>query len=335
MPGKCHFFLEKKRRHCKFDAVPGKAYCGNHLYEGEGVGPKRVPCPWDPKGGHTVLESELERHKNKCPGYLQRLAQQEQPCFAEDINAGPGLEVEWPAGLQPLPAPAQLTQHTSGADAAADAGATDGSSIRKRQRRQRPAQGASLVQAAYAAAMGEQRFMQLLQRVETACEQVRRARQPARGDHHGAACLPACLPAGILTQPGLSCPPSFVPARPHPSTPAPPAPPQAGVRGRAAVAGSAARGGALSGPRVGDLQPPLLPQARAAAGVHRGQHEAAGAAGWGRWGCLCRVRRRQGVLEVSGGRRPGGPGAGWLAWDRLTAQPAARPPELRAQARPG
>lgn len=172
MPGKCHFFLEKKRRHCKFDAVPGKAYCGNHLYEGEGVGPKRVPCPWDPKGGHTVLESELERHKNKCPGYLQRLAQQEQPCFAEDINAGPGLEVEWPAGLQPLPAPAQLTQHTSGADAAADAGATDGSSIRKRQRRQRPAQGASLVQAAYAAAMGEQRFMQLLQRVETACEQV-------------------------------------------------------------------------------------------------------------------------------------------------------------------
>lgn len=123
-PGKCQFFLEKKRRFCKFDVVPGqharrqlhwlwpraghgqalpgqppmrlrrlhaarpsrapplctapaagKRFCGNHLFEGEGSGPRRVPCPWDPRAGHTVLESELEKHKFKCPGYLQaRLA---------------------------------------------------------------------------------------------------------------------------------------------------------------------------------------------------------------------------------------------------------------------
>lgn len=44
----------QKQRHCKFDVVPGKAYCGNHLYFQEGEGPKRVPCPWDPKGSHMV-----------------------------------------------------------------------------------------------------------------------------------------------------------------------------------------------------------------------------------------------------------------------------------------
>ena len=53
-PHCCRARNAQKRRHCKFDVVPGKRYCGNHLYLAGGEGPKRVPCPWDPKGGHTV-----------------------------------------------------------------------------------------------------------------------------------------------------------------------------------------------------------------------------------------------------------------------------------------
>lgn len=46
---KCQYYLEKKRRWCKFDAIPGKSYCGNHAFLFEKEAEERVPCPADPK----------------------------------------------------------------------------------------------------------------------------------------------------------------------------------------------------------------------------------------------------------------------------------------------
>ena len=47
---KCQHYLPHKRRRCKFDVVPGKKYCGNHLPAEEEGARRRIPCPWDPKG---------------------------------------------------------------------------------------------------------------------------------------------------------------------------------------------------------------------------------------------------------------------------------------------
>lgn len=45
---KCQFFLPQKRRNCKFEAVNGKSFCGNHLFAATGAGTRRVPCTFDP-----------------------------------------------------------------------------------------------------------------------------------------------------------------------------------------------------------------------------------------------------------------------------------------------
>ncbi|KAL4421463.1 hypothetical protein ABPG75_010754 [Micractinium tetrahymenae] len=167
-PGKCHFYLQNKRRHCKFDAIPGKRFCGNHMFEGEGAGPRRVPCPWDPRGGHSVLESELEKHKLKCPGYLQDQANKAQPFFAEDINAGPaGAAVVWPAGLLPAgPGNGGAGSGSSLAGQPADAGQQQQQQVAKGPK------GHAAMQAAFAASLGEERFEEVVQRVEAACQQI-------------------------------------------------------------------------------------------------------------------------------------------------------------------
>lgn len=166
-PGKCHFFLHNKRRHCKFDAVAGKRFCGNHLFEGEGSGPRRVPCPWDPRGGHTVLESELEKHKHKCPGYLQAQAKKAQPFYAEDVNAGTvDAAVVWPPELQP----AGAADATAGQQADTTQ-QLQGQAEQPPQRRAGP-KGHAAMQAAFAASLGEERFKELLRRVEAVCEQI-------------------------------------------------------------------------------------------------------------------------------------------------------------------
>jgi tRNA:m4X modification enzyme len=184
-PGKCQFFLATKRRYCKFDATPGQQFCGNHVLEGTGVGPKRVMCPY---GNHSVLESELKKHKAKCPTYRYWQAKQQQPCYLEDCNAGKGGDVQWPPGLQPLPP--QLP-----AAAAATASAEGGKEQQASAKQQRPPPKA----AAFAASMGKQQFMQLLHRIQTACDQVSsRMVPPAR-------CLPV-VPAATERPParGLS-----------------------------------------------------------------------------------------------------------------------------------
>jgi hypothetical protein len=167
--GRCHYFLHKKGagRFCSFQAVAGARFCGHHLHEVEGSGQGRVPCPWDPKGGHTVLESELDKHKLRCPSYRLWLAERSQPCFAEDINAGRGPEAVWPPGLQPLAPPPEAA-----AEAEPDGAATGAAAAKQRRRatrRARAAAGPSALPAAYAASLGEARFAELLRRVEAAC----------------------------------------------------------------------------------------------------------------------------------------------------------------------
>lgn len=110
---------------------------GNHLYETEGGG-KRVLCPYDPKQSHMVLESELEKHKFRCPNYRLLLADRAQPYYRQDANSGPPCE-------PPLPeAPPEL----------ADGRGQTGTARARRH--------------AHAAVLGEQGFNRMLARIEAA-----------------------------------------------------------------------------------------------------------------------------------------------------------------------
>jgi hypothetical protein len=237
-PGRCHFFLHKKGagRFCSFQAVAGGRFCGHHLHEVEGSAQGRVPCPWDSKGGHTVLESELEKHKLRCPSYRLWLAERSQPCFAED-NAGSGPEAAWPPGLQPLAPPPE---------AAAEA-AANGAAAAKQRRRAAGARGGG---------------------------SLRPARCLCRLPGGGPLCRPPAAGGGCL---------------------------RSAVRARAAFPVGAPSSRALPPPRVCHLQPPLLAEARPAAGLHCGQHAAAGAGAGGGGGGrrhLCGVWSRQGIPQV-------------------------------------
>ncbi|XP_074523502.1 tRNA:m(4)X modification enzyme TRM13 homolog [Halichoeres trimaculatus] len=81
LPGRCGFFVEKKKRYCKMIVGSGKVFCGEHATM-EGGLCKRIVCPLDPK--HTVDEDKLEKHLKKCNS-------REKPkpvYYVENINAG-------------------------------------------------------------------------------------------------------------------------------------------------------------------------------------------------------------------------------------------------------
>lgn len=84
MPGRCGFYVAKKRRFCKMIVSEGKRLCGEHAThakEGEST-KKRIPCPLDPK--HTVYEDQLPKHLRKCNS-------REKPkpvYYVQDINCG-------------------------------------------------------------------------------------------------------------------------------------------------------------------------------------------------------------------------------------------------------
>ncbi|XP_074954332.1 tRNA:m(4)X modification enzyme TRM13 homolog isoform X1 [Phalacrocorax aristotelis] len=81
-PGRCAYFVERKKRFCKMIPVPGRRFCGEHGQQEEENGRKRIPCPLDPK--HTVYEDQLQKHLKKCNS-------REKPkpvYFVQDINAG-------------------------------------------------------------------------------------------------------------------------------------------------------------------------------------------------------------------------------------------------------
>lgn len=52
---KCQFYLAHKKRNCKFDAVSGKSFCGNHLFAATGAGTRRIPCTIDPTQCATFI----------------------------------------------------------------------------------------------------------------------------------------------------------------------------------------------------------------------------------------------------------------------------------------
>ncbi|XP_038554793.1 tRNA:m(4)X modification enzyme TRM13 homolog [Micropterus salmoides] len=82
LPGRCGFFVQKKKRFCKMIVGKGKLFCGEHATMEEGSG-RRIACPLDPK--HTVSEDKLDKHLKKCNS-------REKPrpvYFVEDINSGP------------------------------------------------------------------------------------------------------------------------------------------------------------------------------------------------------------------------------------------------------
>ncbi|XP_028588509.2 tRNA:m(4)X modification enzyme TRM13 homolog isoform X1 [Podarcis muralis] len=81
-PGRCAYFVARKRRFCKMVPARGKRFCGEHGGREEENGRKRIPCPLDPK--HTVYEDQLQKHLKKCNS-------REKPkpvYYSQDINAG-------------------------------------------------------------------------------------------------------------------------------------------------------------------------------------------------------------------------------------------------------
>ncbi|XP_042339858.1 tRNA:m(4)X modification enzyme TRM13 homolog [Plectropomus leopardus] len=82
LPGRCSFFLQKKKRFCKMIVARGKLFCGEHATMEEGSS-RRIMCPLDPK--HTVSEDKLDKHLKKCNS-------REKPkpvYYVENINTGP------------------------------------------------------------------------------------------------------------------------------------------------------------------------------------------------------------------------------------------------------
>ncbi|NXW03986.1 TRM13 enzyme, partial [Fregetta grallaria] len=82
VPGRCAYFVERKKRFCKMIPAPGRRFCGEHGQQEEENDRKRIPCPLDPK--HTVYEDQLQKHLKKCNS-------REKPkpvYFVQDINAG-------------------------------------------------------------------------------------------------------------------------------------------------------------------------------------------------------------------------------------------------------
>ncbi|KAF1555456.1 UNVERIFIED_CONTAM: hypothetical protein FQV16_0006817, partial [Eudyptes robustus] len=82
VPGRCAYFVARKKRFCKMIPAPGRRFCGEHGQQEEESDRKRIPCPLDPK--HTVYEDQLQKHLKKCNS-------REKPkpvYFVQDINAG-------------------------------------------------------------------------------------------------------------------------------------------------------------------------------------------------------------------------------------------------------
>ncbi|KAL7867130.1 hypothetical protein AOLI_G00149440 [Acnodon oligacanthus] len=82
LPGRCAFYVVKKKRYCKMVVGRGRTFCGEHSNADKESERKRIPCPLDPK--HTVFEDSLAKHLKKCNS-------KEKPkpvYYVKDINAG-------------------------------------------------------------------------------------------------------------------------------------------------------------------------------------------------------------------------------------------------------
>ncbi|KAL3868972.1 hypothetical protein ACJMK2_041717 [Sinanodonta woodiana] len=81
--GKCHFYIPRKKRFCRFSQMKSTDYCAEHAtVMGVNLERKRISCPLDPK--HSCYEDQLQNHLKKC-----RRAQGElPPYYNAGINSG-------------------------------------------------------------------------------------------------------------------------------------------------------------------------------------------------------------------------------------------------------
>ena len=63
LEGRCNFFVARKVRFCRMQAVKGKKYCSEHLF-GSLENCDRIACPLDPS--HSVTRSGLDKHLKIC-----------------------------------------------------------------------------------------------------------------------------------------------------------------------------------------------------------------------------------------------------------------------------
>ncbi|XP_066503857.1 tRNA:m(4)X modification enzyme TRM13 homolog [Hoplias malabaricus] len=82
LPGRCAFYVVKKKRYCKMVVGSGKTFCGEHATSDNDSDRKRIPCPLDPK--HTVFEDRLAKHLKKCNSKVKP----KPVYYVKDINAG-------------------------------------------------------------------------------------------------------------------------------------------------------------------------------------------------------------------------------------------------------
>jgi hypothetical protein len=74
---KCKFYLKKKKKLCKFDALPGSFFCHYHQAS-------TSVCP----RCESVVK-EVESHLKKCPVYLREISEANVPFYQKGINGGP------------------------------------------------------------------------------------------------------------------------------------------------------------------------------------------------------------------------------------------------------
>jgi len=81
---KCVFYMENKRRNCKFDAISNSQYCHYHSENQD-----FVFCPIDPS--HAILKSKLETHLKICPKLKYEQTLKSAIWFSKGLNSKPEI----------------------------------------------------------------------------------------------------------------------------------------------------------------------------------------------------------------------------------------------------
>ncbi|GAX76544.1 hypothetical protein CEUSTIGMA_g3990.t1 [Chlamydomonas eustigma] len=160
--GRCNFFVEHKKRYCRFQTAPGQNFCGNHLHLMTQTGEKHVPCPIDPS--HTVPESKLKGHLKKCSKFVAQQQAKAQPFFIEDVNAGSEEDPDLYCNLV-------TTAEGDAVNAATDTSGVQGSN-NKHYVLSPFAKGRAAARSSYVASkLGNDALLSLIARVEDAFQQ--------------------------------------------------------------------------------------------------------------------------------------------------------------------
>ena len=64
---KCQYYLDSKKRTCKFEAKPGFDFCGNHMPNDLQPTRKRIRCPWDPSQYVQAIARDISLATTTAP----------------------------------------------------------------------------------------------------------------------------------------------------------------------------------------------------------------------------------------------------------------------------